>query len=383
MDINANNAKKSPFIKRTLVQTMQAIIVVLCLANASSSAQESQNYSEDIEKKLQFLRIGTGAPDETLYRLGSALTGAISAPPGIKPACRPKYPCGVPGLLLVTQSRDGPFESISDMTNDTLESAIIPAEILHEVTDKNADIYRIDTSKLTIIARLATVQLHIIVRANSRFRHITDLQGSTIAIGQAGASYALQLHHAWRVASKRDAKGNASLDSAITINLPLQEAFDKLIEEKIDAIAITAQAPLPILQAFAQQNPIRLLEVNAKTNAQNKNGQQKHSSANEKLLHKGIARPASLPPEIYNGVDKQINTIEFDLWWVGAQKLSKQSVYQITRSLWHSSTKSMLQQIVPEAKIEKPRAIHLLKTMLPLHPGAAKWYQEQGLLAKE
>ena len=373
----------------TRVLTRVSVILILsvmfgCLfALASTNLalaqqhQHSKKTTENGNAKLEFLRIGTSPPDETLYRLGSALTASLSAPPDLKPPCRENYPCGVPGLLLVTQSRTGSFESLEDMARGVLESAVVSADVIKEIVNSTSGTYSFDASEINLLAHLASVQLHIVVLKESNIKSLKDLQNRSIAVGISGSAYALQLRQAMLVLGE-------NFDATLTLDLPLHEALDKLAQGQIDALAITAQAPMPILQNFARKNPMRLLDLqNLKVkNSNTQNNQNTQNSQNIQNNQKQDApQPTILPAKTYIGQEKDINTLEFNIWWVVSKKLDSESVYRITKALWHSSTQNMVRQLVPEARIEKPRALQLMSSLLTIHPGAARWYREKGLLA--
>lgn len=375
----------------TRVLTRVSVILILsvmfgclfALASVNLALAQQHQHSEKITEngnaKLEFLRIGTSPPDETLYRLGSALTASLSAPPDLKPPCRENYPCGVPGLLLVTQSRTGSFESIEDMARGVLESAVVSADVLKEIVNSTSGTYSFDASEINLLAHLASVQLHIVVLKESSIKSLKDLQNRSIAVGISGSAYALQLRQAMLVLGE-------NFDATLTLDLPLHEALDKLAQRQIDAIAITAQAPMPILQNFARKNPMRLLDLkNLKAKNSNilntQNNQNNQNSQKQGQQKQDAPQPTILPAKTYIGQEKDINTLEFNIWWVVSKKLDSESVYRITKALWHNSTQNMVRQLVPEARIQKPRALKLISSMLTIHPGAARWYREKGLLA--
>ncbi len=359
-----------------------AISIAVCIYAVVSpdfalAQQHSHRIEENSNTRLEFLRIGTSPPDETLYRLGSALTASLSAPPGIKPPCRENYPCGVPGLLLVTQSRTGSFESIEDIARGALESAVVSLDAIEEIANSTSGTYSFDVSEINLLAHLASVQLHIVVLEDSDILSFKDLRNRSVAVGVSGSAYALQLRQAMATLGE-------NLDATLTLNLPLYEALDKLAERQIDAVALTAQAPVPILQNFARETPMRLLELGTRKikNANSpEQGAQRQDAQRQAGQRQDAVQLAILPAQTYIGQKKALNTLTFDIWWVVSKKLDDESVYRITKALWHSSTQNMLRTLVPEALIEKPRALRLLAPLLPIHPGAAKWYREKGLLA--
>ena len=64
--------------------------------------------------------------------------------------------------------------------------------------------------------------------------------------------------------------------------------------------------------------------------------------------------------------------------WVVAAELDAELVYEITRALWHPDTLAKLAEGHPKGA-EIVLANALRGVSIPLHPGAARFYREQGL----
>ena len=343
---------------------------LLCVAFAIgvlSLEARAQSLSQSLplsgSARLDFLRIGTGPAERTLYRLGSALTGSLSAPPGIKPPCRKGTPCGVPGLLLVAQSRSGAFESLEDMARGRLESALVSADVLDEVNVFGEETYAFDTREVMLLARLISIQLHVVVLASSEIASLSDLVDRTVAVGLSGSASSLHLRRA--LAGKR-----VEMEQVVLVRLALQDGLKALQAGQVDALVVSGQAPLPSLREFAQKNAIRLLDITASGD-----GPQRFGKA-----HLGIAKATVLNAETYPGQTSVWHTLSFDILWVVSRTVSEEVVYRLTRSLWHGSTQDIMRTLVPELKFDRPYRYN--NALLPLHPGAARWYEEQGLLAR-
>ena len=348
-----------------LCVALAASVVFFVVSFVVSFSARAQSLPQSVplsgNARLDFLRIGTGPAERTLYRLGSALTGSLSAPPGINPPCRKGTPCGVPGLLLVAQSRSGAFESLEDMAHGRLESALVSADVLDEVNAFGLETYAFDTREVTLLARLGSIQLHVVVLASSSAASLSDLVGRTVAVGLSGSASSLHLRRAL-------ASEGLEMEGVVVVGLSLQDGLKALEAGKVDALVVSGQAPMPALRVFAQQSTIRLLDVFAVGDES-----QRFFQANL-----GIARSTVLPAGTYPGQEAAWHTLSFDVLWVVSRTVSEEVVYRLTHSLWHGSTQDIMRTLVPELKIDRPYRYR--STLLPLHPGAARWYEEQGLL---
>ena len=78
------------------------------------------------------------------------------------------------------------------------------------------------------------------------------------------------------------------------------------------------------------------------------------------------------------------NVPETETLSVGAQLIVSEAlpedlVYEITRALWHENTRNLLTDGHPKgAQIRLETALKGLA--IPLHPGAERYYREQGML---
>jgi uncharacterized protein len=85
-----------------------------------------------------------------------------------------------------------------------------------------------------------------------------------------------------------------------------------------------------------------------------------------------------IPAGTYKDVP-EIKTIAVGAQWVTSSKISDELVYQVVKATWSDKTRTMLDAGHAKGKsITKDTALKGLA--VPLHPGAAKFYKEVGLL---
>ena len=92
--------------------------------------------------------------------------------------------------------------------------------------------------------------------------------------------------------------------------------------------------------------------------------------------------PSEIPSGVYEGVDYDVKTPAVSALLVVSSDLSEDLVYGITKALWNSNTRKLLdnghakgKQITQETALDGISALGV-----PLHPGAEKFYREAGLL---
>lgn len=72
-------------------------------------------------------------------------------------------------------------------------------------------------------------------------------------------------------------------------------------------------------------------------------------------------------------------TLSVGAQWLVGTNLPEEEVYDITRALWHEKTRRLLDSGHPKGRLIRIETA--LKGLgVPLHPGAARYYRERGLI---
>ena len=92
--------------------------------------------------------------------------------------------------------------------------------------------------------------------------------------------------------------------------------------------------------------------------------------------------PSKIPGGVYEGIDNDVLTPAVSAMLVVSSDLSDELVYGITKALWNSNTRKLLdnghakgKQITVESALDGVAALGV-----PLHAGAERFYKEAGLL---
>src|SRR5690606_33848051 len=81
-----------------------------------------------------------------------------------------------------------------------------------------------------------------------------------------------------------------------------------------------------------------------------------------------------IPAHVYRDVPSTI-TLGVGALWVVSAELEPELVYGITRALWHKSTRRLLDDGSPLGRrLRVDTALNAIP--IPLHPGAARYYNE-------
>ena len=87
---------------------------------------------------------------------------------------------------------------------------------------------------------------------------------------------------------------------------------------------------------------------------------------------------STFPAGAYKGTTG-VATLSVGAQWLVAASIDEKLVYGITKALWHKRTMALLAKGHPQGKrIRLKQALEGVS--LPLHPGAARYYREAGLI---
>lgn len=328
--------------------------------------------------ELQFFRIGTAATTGTYFQVGGVLANAISKPPGSRD-CERGGSCGVPGLVAVAQASQGSIQNVLMVGAGQIESALAQSDIaywahagtaapLRRCSSARTDARRNSgiallrnhgpIENLRAIAGLYPEDVHVVVRADSPIRSLPDLRGKRVAIGEPESGTLADARLVLDAAGLSECEMKAQY-------LRLSEAADGLVQGRIDAFFMTGGYPIPAITDVASTVSTRLVPI-------------PHDAA-ERLAQKyPFLGVDVIPAGSYPGIDNDTATLRTTALWVVRAEIGDNLVYAITKSLWSEATRRLLDTTTPVGRRIR-LATALDGVVIPLHPGAARFYREAGM----
>lgn len=329
--------------------TIPAFIVGL-LAASAAGAQEPQ-----------FFRIGTGGTAGTYYPIGGLIANAISNPPGSRP-CEEGGSCGVPGLIATALSSNGSVANVNAIAEGALESGFAQADVA-TWAQTGTGIWedRPAVERLRAIANLYPETIHLVASAESGIDSVDDLAGKTVSLDEPGSGTLVDA----RIIL--DAYGLSEEDVDAQYLKP-DQAAERMRDGAMDAFFFVGGFPAGAIAELASQEDIVLVPID---------GEQAQAIRDEYTFFADNVVPAGT----YEGVDGDVNTLSVGAQWVTHADQPEELIYQITQALWNDSTRALL-----DAGHQKGREITAETAVsglgIPLHPGAERFYREQGILSE-
>ena len=195
------------------------------------------------------------------------------------------------------------------------------------------------------------------VRADSGIRSVADLKGKRVSVDREGSGTkvdAVLILNAYGL----------SIDDVQVQHLPVGSAVDHMSAGDLDAFFIVVGTPAAAIEDLAKATPISLIPLDG-------------PQAEALRTAYPFFSEAMVPAGSYANVPAT-RTLGVGAQWLVSAKVPEELVYEITKALWNPASAKIMEDAHPRS------ALISLKTALdgiavPLHPGAARFYREQGM----
>ncbi len=314
-----------------------------------------------LAQQPQFFRVGTGGTSGTYYPIGGLIANAISNPPGSRP-CDEGGSCGVPGLIASALSANGSVANVNAIAGGSLESGFSQSDVA-TWAQTGTGIWegRDAVENLRVIANLYPETIHLVASADSGIDSVDDLAGKTVSLDEPGSGTLVDA----RIILEAYGLSESDVDAQF---LKPDQAAERMRDGAMDAFFFVGGFPAGAIAELASQDDIVLVPIDG-DEAAKITGDYTFFAEN------------TVPGGTYEGVEGDIKTLSVGAQWVTSAEQPEQLIYDITAALWNENSRKLL-----DAGHQKGKEI-TVKTALdgvgiPLHPGAEKFYREQGMLSE-
>jgi TRAP transporter TAXI family solute receptor len=314
-----------------MLKKISALIAALLLTSNSAKAQSAE-----------FINILTGGTAGVYYPLGSALTKI--------------YVDNIKGSKVQVQVTKASVENLNLLQEGKGEIAFVLGDSAKDAWAGNEDAgFKNKLDKLRIIGAIYPNYVQIVASKGSNIKTLSDLKGKRISVGAAKSGTELNAR------AVLTAAGMSYKDLGKVEYLPFAESVELIKNRQLDATLQSAGLGVASLKDLANSVEINVVAVPA--------------DVVKKMGAPFI--PGTIPAETYKGQTTAVSTTAIVNYLVTRKDVSDATAYQMTKLFYenlpalvaaHSAAKDIN---VKDAASNPP---------LPLHPGAAKYYKEKGLI---
>ena len=325
--------------------TKLAMIAVAVMVALGSVAQAQE---------MKFFRIGTGGAGGTYFPIGGLIANAISSPPGAR-SCAKGGTCGVPGLVAIAVSTNASVFNMNAVHAGNLEAGLAGAQSVTQGYEGTGKFKGNKKDKVRIIANLYPEDMHLVLPKGASLGSLNDLNGKRVGVASAGSgtqvSVRMILKHYGIKAKEQE--------------LGLKQSAQRLADGQLDAFFYAGGTPFAALIQLGSTKGFELY---------------KFSATERKAINKIIPYyvESMIPAGTYETINYDVPTVAVNGQLVTSIDQPADLIYGITKALWSKKTRGLLDKGHSKGKAIQLKTA-LKGVLIPVHPGAEKFYKEKGM----
>ncbi|MBR3391469.1 MAG: TAXI family TRAP transporter solute-binding subunit [Firmicutes bacterium] len=328
---------------KKLLVVFLALMLVFCFAACGGGADGGEEGGEEgggeaavIDNDLRFV---TGGESGTYYAFGSVIAQHATNNAGVK----------IVGLV-----GNGSQGNVMEMEDGNAELGFCQSDVMayaYEGTNLFADTGAIDC--FSTVAALYTEQVQV-VTLDPNIKTIADLAGKNVSIGSAGSGVyfnALDLLGAYGLTE----------DDITPTYQSFGDSADSLKNGQIDAAFIVAGAPTTAVTDLAATKSVYLVGLD-------------DEHVDQLLADSPYYTKCVIPADVY-GLPEDVTTVGVAAVILARDNVSEDAIYALTADIFDNAP-DLVSSHAKYAEIDKEFGASI--TSVPYHPGAAKYFAEQG-----
>jgi len=304
-------------------------------------------------QSLSLFRIGTGGLQGVYYPIGKLIAQGLTSR-----FFSIDKPDGVSETIFVAQTSGGSVSNIYSLLAKETEGGLIQADIAYWAYSGEGPFEELgQPAPVRAIASLYAEKMQIVVRKDAQVRSFGQLKGKMISLDEAGSGtltvmrILLDAHQL----SETDLK---------PVYLKPEFTVDRMIKNELQGFCLMAGIPVTAIERLTSVDYLLVPIEKAVADRVH----QRHP----------YLFPGYVPAGVYEEIG-ETPTIEVYALLVVHQDLPDALVYALTESLWSNEVLSLVNTGHAQgASITLETALNGIS--IPLHPGALRFYTEQGMV---
>ena len=302
----------------------------------------------------RFIAIGTGGPTGVYFVVGQSVCRMIH-----KEAAEGRKKGRKHGIRCAAPSTAGSTYNIGNVKEGELDFGVAQSDWQYHAYNGTSKFEGRQFKKIRAVFSVHPEPLHIIVGANSGINGWDGLKGKRVGIGNPGSGQHntmsfLMEQHGWD-------------ESVFKLAAPLTstEQSKALCDGKIDAYIYTVGVPNAGVSVATDGCGARIVDFN--------------TGVVKKLVkERAYYAWATIPKGTYKTTDRDVTTFGVMATFITSADVPDDVVYEVTRAVFENLDD--FRKLHPAFKNLDPKKMITDGLSAPLHPGAAKYYKEKGLM---
>lgn len=319
-----------------------ALSMALFACGGTGAGGGGGEQEEDFQTDLQ---LGTGSTGGTYFPLGGEMATLLSDNVDIE------------GFNVSSVESGASVENMANIGRGEMQLGMTINGTAQEALEGSGEFDGGAIENFGFMTQIYPEVMHIFTREASGIESMEDLEGSSIAIGPPGSG---------TQAAARTILSAHGLEEGDyeALEEDFSDAQGRVQDGNIDAaFAILGSPASSVDELQATTGDVRYLDI--------------EEDAMEQITGETFYEPYEIPTEHYDWLDEPVNTVSAYAVLVGStNQVSEDAGYEITRTLVENAD----QISHPQAENMTPENALEGRLDLPLHPGAERYYEEEGML---
>lgn len=324
------------FKKSFLLVVIFALFTVIL---ACGKSEEKKDVAHGIDRSKEFITIATGPTSGIYFPIGGAFAEALKSA----------------GYNTSSQATGASAENISMITKGEAEIAIAMQDSVMQAYKGFGAYEGKANPELKALMRLWPNYVQLVTLKKSGIKSVEDLKGKRVGVGAANSGVELNARMIY------EAYGMTYADSTVDY-LSYGEAIDQMKNGQCDAAFVTSGLPNGTIMELATSYDMEIVPIDG--------------AGRDKLIEKyPFFSKTIVPANTYNN-DKDVESVfVYNIMLVNS-KLSDDVVYDMINVIFENIATIKASHNAANKNIDLSFGVEDVR--IPLHPGAAKFWQEKG-----
>ncbi|HEY4600763.1 MAG TPA: TAXI family TRAP transporter solute-binding subunit [Cerasibacillus sp.] len=320
----------------TMVLLLAVSLVLAACGEEKTGGNESKSGDKKDEKFMKFLTGGTGG---TYYPLGGAIAKVISDETDYQPDAI---------------SSNASADNVAELAKGNAQLAFVQTDVMSYAVE---GIHAFDGEPVDNVLALGSLYpetIQIVTTPGSGIKSVEDMKGKKISVGAPGsgtyinAEQILEIH-------------GMTMEDIKAQNLDFDESTSGIQDGTIDAAFITAGTPTGSVEGLSATNEVSIVPI-------------EKDKVDELVKTYPFYAAETIPAGTY-GLKEDVDSVAVLAMVAVVDSLSEDAVYEMTKALYENTDK---------IAHDRGESITLETALdgigIDLHPGAEKYFKEEGLI---
>lgn len=289
-----------------------------------------------------YLTVGTGGQTGVYYQVGQSVCRFVNRD-------HENLRCNAP-------STGGSIANVNGMASGEYDMGVVQSDVQYKAFAGEGD-FATAHSDMRALFSLYPEPFTILARNDADIRNFDDMYGKRVNIGNPGSGQRNTME------TVLDAKGRSFDDFGLALELQAAEMAAAMADNKVDAIAYTVGHPNGAIQEATTTTDATLVNIDG-------------AEVEALIADNSYYAQAIIPGGMYRGNDEDTTTFGVLATFVAGPEMSEDTAYKVVSSVFENFDR--FKRLHPAFANLNPEQMIQDGLSMPLHPGAVKYYEEQG-----